>query len=111
MTDMAETRVSVPVRYIAAVVVGNALEFYDFTTYTFFAIQIGQAFFPKSSPDAQALNAFLTFFRKQISRPFAKGKSRASADRSDEAIGRPSREWRYFGRLRESRLILGGAQQ
>ena len=25
---------------------GNALEFYDFTTYAFFAVMIGHAFFP-----------------------------------------------------------------
>jgi MFS family permease len=33
-------------RHIAAAVVGNALEFYDFTTYSFFAVQIGHALFP-----------------------------------------------------------------
>jgi hypothetical protein len=29
---------------------GNALEFYDFGTFAYFAIQIGQAFFPRSEP-------------------------------------------------------------
>ncbi len=33
-------------RHVTAAVIGNALEFYDFTTYAFFAVQIGQAFFP-----------------------------------------------------------------
>jgi len=33
-------------RHVAAAVAGNALEFYDFTTYTFFSASIGQAFFP-----------------------------------------------------------------
>ena len=33
-------------RHIAAVTLGNALEFYDFLTYAFFAIQIGHTFFP-----------------------------------------------------------------
>jgi MFS family permease len=33
-------------RHVAAAVVGNALEFYDFTTYTYFAASIGHAFFP-----------------------------------------------------------------
>jgi hypothetical protein len=32
-----------------AATIGNMLEFYDFTTYTFFAIQIGHAFFPLQS--------------------------------------------------------------
>ena len=31
---------------IAAVTAGNALEFYDFVTYAFFATQIGHALFP-----------------------------------------------------------------
>src|SRR5436190_18357977 len=31
---------------IAAVTAGNALEFYDFVTYAFFATQIGRALFP-----------------------------------------------------------------
>ncbi len=35
-----------PLRKVAAVGIGNALEFYDFLTYSFFAIQIGHSFFP-----------------------------------------------------------------
>jgi hypothetical protein len=33
--------VALPLRHVAAVVAGNALEFYDFLTYSFFAVQIG----------------------------------------------------------------------
>lgn len=33
-------------RHVLAAVIGNALEFYDFTTYAFFSISIGHAFFP-----------------------------------------------------------------
>jgi MFS family permease len=33
-------------RHVMAAVIGNALEFYDFTTYAFFSVAIGQAFFP-----------------------------------------------------------------
>jgi hypothetical protein len=40
----------VAARQIAAVVVGNALEFYDFLTYAFFAVHIGHAFFPARNP-------------------------------------------------------------
>lgn len=36
-------------RHVTAAVIGNALEFYDFTTYAFFAVQIGHAFFPSGS--------------------------------------------------------------
>ncbi len=36
-----------PLRKVAAVGIGNALEFYDFLTYSFFAVQIGHSFFPE----------------------------------------------------------------
>ena len=36
-------------KVVAAAVAGNALEFYDFGTYAFFAVFIGKAFFPASS--------------------------------------------------------------
>ncbi|WP_409172626.1 MFS transporter [Variovorax sp. H27-G14] len=35
---------------VAATVAGNALEFYDFVTYAFFAVFIGITFFPASTP-------------------------------------------------------------
>ena len=35
---------------VAAAVAGNVLEFYDFTTYTFFATMIGAHFFPSKDP-------------------------------------------------------------
>jgi hypothetical protein len=35
---------------VVAVVVGNAMEFYDFVSYAFFAVYIGKAFFPSSTP-------------------------------------------------------------
>ncbi|MEI9989937.1 MAG: MFS transporter [Rhizomicrobium sp.] len=47
MSDVAAA--SPPVikrRHVGAAVIGNALEFYDFTTYAFFSVAIGQAFFP-----------------------------------------------------------------
>jgi len=36
-----------------AVTIGNMLEFYDFITYSFFAIQIGHTFFPLAKPVCQ----------------------------------------------------------
>src|SRR5471030_802000 len=36
----------VPVKVVVATVAGNALEFFDFIAYAFFAVQIGQTFFP-----------------------------------------------------------------
>src|SRR5271163_3293121 len=67
--DVAEPQKSVPVRHIAAVVVGNALEFYDFLTYSFFAVYIGRAFFPSTSPSASLLASLGTFGVGFITRP------------------------------------------
>lgn len=44
---MSPARLSI--RNVAAAVIGNALEFYDFVVYTFFALQIGHVFFPTHS--------------------------------------------------------------
>ena len=47
MSDVSTTEPPViKRRHVTAAVIGNALEFYDFTTYTFFSVAIGQAFFP-----------------------------------------------------------------
>jgi MFS family permease len=66
---MTEMRGSVPVRHVAAVVVGNALEFYDFLTYSFFAVYIGRAFFPSSSPTVSLLASLATFGVGFVTRP------------------------------------------
>src|ERR1700761_7464274 len=44
--DEAERPPAPTPRQIAAVALGNALEFYDFTVYAYFAVQIGLTFFP-----------------------------------------------------------------
>jgi MHS family citrate/tricarballylate:H+ symporter-like MFS transporter len=44
--DIAAEPPRIKSRHVAAAVIGNALEFYDFTTYAYFATAIGQAFFP-----------------------------------------------------------------
>ncbi|HEY1631319.1 MAG TPA: MFS transporter [Rhizomicrobium sp.] len=48
-------------RHIFAAVAGNALEFYDFTAYTFFAVQIGQAFFPLKTAFFSVLASLVVF--------------------------------------------------
>ena len=40
-----------PAKAIAAAVAGNALEFYDFIIYSFFAVYIAQSFFPSTNND------------------------------------------------------------
>ncbi|HVB58686.1 MAG TPA: MFS transporter [Candidatus Acidoferrales bacterium] len=69
MKTMPETRASIPARYVAAVVVGNALEFYDFLTYAFFAVYIGRTFFPSSDPSASLLASLGTFGVGFVTRP------------------------------------------
>lgn len=54
---------------IAAVAAGNALEFYDFVTYAFFAVQIGRTFFPSHSPSASLLASLATFGAGFLTRP------------------------------------------
>jgi metabolite-proton symporter len=57
-------------RIVLASLVGTTIEFYDFYIYgAAAALVIGQTFFPKSSVEAQALNAFLTFGIAFLARP------------------------------------------
>jgi len=53
---------------IAAVTAGNALEFYDFVTYTFFATQIGHALFPGNA-SSKLLLSLATFGVGFLTRP------------------------------------------
>ena len=46
---------------ILAVGIGNALEFYDFLTFSFFSIQIGHSFFPEAQGSHGLLYALATF--------------------------------------------------
>ncbi len=54
---------------VAAVTVGNALEFYDFLTYAFFAAQIGRSFFPSHDPTSSLLASLATFGAGFLMRP------------------------------------------
>jgi MFS transporter, MHS family, citrate/tricarballylate:H+ symporter len=56
-------------RHVAAAVVGNALEFYDFSTYTYFATQIGQTFFPSHSAFASLMASLIAFGVGFVGRP------------------------------------------
>jgi MHS family citrate/tricarballylate:H+ symporter-like MFS transporter len=58
-----------PLRAALAVGLGNALEFYDFGTFSYFAIQIGHAFFPGSQPASALLYSLATFGAGFITRP------------------------------------------
>lgn len=56
-------------RQVAAVALGNAIEFYDFVTYAFFATQIGRTFFPSDEPGASLLASLATFGAGFLTRP------------------------------------------
>jgi len=57
------------IRNITAATLGNALEFYDFITYAFFAIQIGRCFFPATNAYANLMLSLATFGAGFITRP------------------------------------------
>ena len=54
---------------LAAVVAGNALEFYDFLIFGFFAVQIGTTFFPGKDPTGSLLLTLATFGVGFLTRP------------------------------------------
>jgi MFS family permease len=49
--------------------IGNALEWYDFAIYGYFAVQIGRHFFPHDDAVAQLLSAFGVFAIGYLMRP------------------------------------------
>ncbi|HVX76078.1 MAG TPA: MFS transporter [Bradyrhizobium sp.] len=56
-------------RTTLAVTIGNMLEFYDFITYSFFAIQIGHTFFPAGGEFGSLMLSLATFGAGFITRP------------------------------------------
>jgi MHS family proline/betaine transporter-like MFS transporter len=57
-------------RTALAGLIGNVLEWFDFTVYGFFVTTIGQQFFPQANPTAQKLYAFVGFAVGFLARPF-----------------------------------------
>ncbi|HEY9218871.1 MAG TPA: MFS transporter [Phenylobacterium sp.] len=68
-TAALDARPAPPARHVAAVVCGNALEFYDFLTYAYFAVQIGRTFFPSDNPTTSLLASLATFGAGFLTRP------------------------------------------
>src|SRR5690349_20760980 len=73
---------TIPTSGIVATVLGNALEFYDFTSYAFFAVMIGHAFFPSRDPFISLLLSLAAFGVGFISRPLGGLMIGAYADRA-----------------------------
>ncbi len=69
-------------RVILAASAGNALEFYDFTVFGYFAQQIAATFFPSSSPATGLLLTFGTYGVSFLARPFGALVLGGYADRS-----------------------------
>ncbi len=67
---------------VAAVVLGNALEFYDFTIYAFFAKPIGEAFFPSKNAVDSLLASLALFGIGYVMRPIGGVVIGAFADRA-----------------------------
>lgn len=64
-----------------AVIIGNWLEFYDFLVFTFFAVMIGDAFFPGDTAIGRLLGALATFGAGFLTRPLGAVFIGAYADR------------------------------
>ncbi len=56
-------------RAVFAATLGNGLEFYDFITFAFFAIQIGQTFFPSQNSFLSLMGSLATFGAGFVTRP------------------------------------------
>ena len=66
---VATTTLPVSKRQIGGVCLGNAIEFYDFVTYAYFAAQIGRTFFPSDTPGLSLLASLATFGVGFLTRP------------------------------------------
>jgi MFS family permease len=66
-TNTAAPRVTAS--QVVGVTLGNALEFYDFLIFTFFAVEIGHTFFPATDPQSSLLAALATFGAGFLTRP------------------------------------------
>lgn len=54
---------------VVATVIGNSLEWFDFSTYAFFAVVIGREFFPASSSVLSLMDTFAAFGMGLLARP------------------------------------------
>ncbi len=69
LDDASPGKKSLPLRDVAAVGIGNALEFYDFLTFSIFSVQIGHSFFPWAGAKDGLLYTLATFGVGFLTRP------------------------------------------
>jgi MFS family permease len=98
----AQSQPSIPTSAVVATVLGNGLEFYDFTTYAFFAVMIGRAFFPLHDPFISLLLSVAAFGVGFISRPLGGIVIGAHADR----FGRKSAMMLSIGLMAVGMVLL-----
>ena len=82
MTPSTRGRTGLPRRAVAAAIAGNGLELFDFLAYAFFAVHIGKAFFPASTPMASLLLSLAAFGVGFATRPLGAILMGAYADRA-----------------------------
>lgn len=58
-----------PLKHVMAVFVGNGLEFYDFLTFSYFSVYIGNVFFPSHDHNLSLLASLATFGIGFVTRP------------------------------------------
>ena len=71
------------------VVAGNAIEFYDFVTYAFFAMQFGHAVFPSDTPGLSLLASLATLGVGFLTRPLGAlviGRYGPARTQADDAV-------------------------
>jgi MFS family permease len=68
-SDVSSARPGVRRKAVFAATIGAALEFYDFVTFAFFAIQIGDSFFPSTDRYISLMGSLATFGAGFLSRP------------------------------------------
>jgi hypothetical protein len=79
--NSAQTR-----KVIAAGMIGNVLEWYDFAIYGYFASAIGRQFFPHEDPVAQLLSAFSVFALGYLMRALPRPRPRNELHRGALAL-------------------------
>src|ERR1700731_3434189 len=82
--------------------IGNMLEFYDFVTYSFFAIQIGRTFFPSDSQFASLMLSLATFGAGFVTRPIGAVVIGSYSDR----VGRRPAMILSFAMMGSAMLVL-----
>ncbi len=80
--DPSRETTSLDWKAVGAVALGNMLEFYDFITFSFFAVDIGRAFFPSKDPTTSLLSSLAVFWSGFLMRPLGGVVIGALADRA-----------------------------